>query len=159
MNDKPKFQKVSGETRFHRLVHREGGISRKEAQRIADAVLQKMRGQYDEWLRADIDSLVKILEALRSIQGNDSALMKEAFNRARAIRDLGTTFGFPAITVVANSFCELLNRFVSNKIYSQDAVDTLMTSLVFVQSSEDTEELSVKLFPGLEMVVNKFPEA
>ena len=154
--EKALVTKLSGVTRFHQLSRRPSGIMRQEAVQKAAEVVEELKPNYLEWLEADINRLGATLDLLQRQAIKNPGTMTEAYHHARAIRDIGTTFGHPAITTVADDLCELLYCFSSNGIYSQDAIDTLFSSLLYLRTSENSQENVDVLFEGLEKVVNRF---
>ncbi len=160
MSDAPKAQKKSGATRFHRLAKREGGITLDEAIRRADEFVSTVKPKYLDWVAEDVRSLATALAALSGHAPASPKDLDTAFHGARKIRDLGTTMGYPVITIVASSLCDLLERFKGGNVYSQPAIDTHMSSLLLVSSSAyDDLQQTVKddLLPGLRRVVDRFP--
>lgn len=160
MADTPKVQKKDGSTRFHRLAKRAGGISRDEAIKRSDAFLNSVKPKYLEWVAADIARLELALKGIPGESVLDVSAIEAAYHKARVVRDLGETMGYPLITVVANSLCELLHRFQKAEIYNPAAVDTHFWSLLLVSSTdyEKTSEAATKdLLMGLQKVVELFP--
>lgn len=75
----------------------------------AEAALQSLSGQFDQWLN---DEIVK-LEGARSeiqAQGYTPATAETLYLRAHDMKGLGGTYGFPLITRVAASLCKLTDE-------------------------------------------------
>ena len=72
----------------------------------AEAALQSLAGQFDQWLA---DELVKLDGARSAIQANGytTATAEALYMRAHDLKGLGGTYGFPLITRVAASLCKL----------------------------------------------------
>ena len=162
MAESPKVVKKDGATRFHRLAKRAGGISRDEAIKRSDTFLETAKSKYHEWVAEDVQRLEKALAALRGQTVPDPEALENAYHRTRVIRDLGDTMGYPLITVVADSLCELLHRFKNANVYSEPAVDTHFWSLMLVSAPTykgGEKEETDNLLSGLRRVVDTFPPA
>ena len=75
----------------------------------AEAALQSLSGQFDEWLN---DELVKLDAARAEIQANGytPASAETLYLRAHDMKGLGGTYGYPLITRVAASLCKLTDE-------------------------------------------------
>lgn len=75
----------------------------------AEAALQNLSSQFDEWLN---DELVKLDAARAAIhaQGYTTATAEALYLRAHDMKGLGGTYGYPLITRVAASLCKLTDE-------------------------------------------------
>lgn len=160
MAETPKVVKKDGATRFHRMAKRAGGISRDEAIKRSNAFLETAKSKYHEWVAEDVLRLETALAALRGQTEPDPEALENAYHRTRVIRDLGDTMGYPLVTVVADSLCELLYRFKNANVYSERSVDTHFWSLQLVSTPAykgEAKEATDNLLSGLRRVVDTFP--
>jgi len=72
----------------------------------AEAALQSLSSQFDQWLN---DELVKLDSARARVQseGYTPATAETLYLRAHDLKGLGTTYGYPLITRVGASLCKL----------------------------------------------------
>lgn len=72
----------------------------------AEAALQSLSSQFDQWLN---DELVKLDAARAAIQseGYTQTSAEGLYLRAHDLKGLGATYGYPLITRVAASLCKL----------------------------------------------------
>lgn len=94
-------------TRFQRAALRPGGVSRDQAIADANAGLERLKPEFDEWISNEVEALRRLLPWL-----NDTA-PDAAWNTAAAVhcdrlRDVGTTAGYELVSFVAGSMCEIL---------------------------------------------------
>lgn len=75
----------------------------------AEAALQSLSSQFDQWLA---DELAKLDEARFQIQaqGYVPATAEPLYLRAHDLKGLGTTYGYPLITRIAASLCKLTDE-------------------------------------------------
>ncbi len=75
----------------------------------AEAALQNLSSQFDEWLN---DEVVKLDAARADIQaeGYTPATAEGLYLRAHDMKGLGGTYGFPLITRVAASLCKMTDH-------------------------------------------------
>ena len=163
-DDRPKVQRAekrSGVSRFHRFALRDGGISRDDAIKNVQKMIVKLKPTYLEWLEKDIQTLKEKLDLLKTdrLAREDS---RSAYRQSCVIRDLGTTFGYGAITDIADSLCELLNRLEANGIRHDQAIEAHLRGLQIVGSADAdalSQSVDSRLIVGLRAIVDKFPAA
>lgn len=163
-DDRPKVkraEKRSGVSRFHRFALRDGGISRDDAIKNVQKMIVKLKPTYLEWLEKDIQTLKDKLELLKTdrLAREDS---RSAYRQSCVIRDLGTTFGYGAITEIADSLCELLNRLEASGVRHDQAIEAHLRGLQIVGSADAdalSQSVDSRLIVGLRAIVDKFPVA
>lgn len=154
-----RAKKQSGETRFHRLASRDGGISRGDAIKSVDKLIADLKPTYLDWLENDMIVLAACLNTLKLAQARAEDFEK-AYRQTCIIRDLGTTFGFGAVTEVADSLCELLSRLRANGVRHDGAIETHYRALQIVGLAESdalSHAVDSRLIDGLRAIVEKFP--
>ena len=75
----------------------------------AEAALKSLSSNFDEWMK---DELVK-LEAARDLiraDGYDARSAEALYFRAHDLKGLGSTYGFPLVTRIAGSLCNILHE-------------------------------------------------
>jgi hypothetical protein len=156
-----RVRKQSGISRFHRMALREGGISRGEAIKNVQKLIAGLKPTYLDWLESDMSALAVSLDALKVDRVSDEDFTN-AYRRACVIRDLGATFGYGAVTDVADSLCELLTRLRANGIRHDGAIETHFRALQIVGSAESdalSHSVDSRLINGLRAISDKFPAA
>ena len=121
----------------------------------AEAALQSLSGQFDEWLN---DELVKLDAARAAIQaaGYTPATAETLYLRAHDMKGLGGTYGYPLITRVAASLCKLTdNEAVRMKapLFLIDAHIDAIKAIVRDQIREEDHPVGTALAAELERKV------
>ncbi len=80
-----------------------------EAIAKAEAALQDLSSQFDDWLMDEIKKLEDV-QALIKEEGYTTVHAEALFYRAHDLKGLGTTYGYPFITRVAGSLCKMLDE-------------------------------------------------
>lgn len=126
----------------------------------ADGFLRAERGRFLEWVAGDLEALQALLARLHDSSGRDHATAAAAYRKASEIRDLGGTFGYPRITDIADSLCELLYRLREAGLYSREAIamHEAALRLVCTTGPQPAEEASGELLAGLRRIVGKYPQ-
>ncbi len=99
-NSTPKPQGLAGRLKL-------GGLDADAVAR-AEAALKNLAGNFDQWMREELGRL----EAARDrvvAEGYDAATGQNLYHRAHDIKGLGTTYGYPLVTRIASSLCELMH--------------------------------------------------
>ena len=130
----PKIVRKKGGIRYHRLAKRTGGIPRDEAIQRANVFIESVKSKYHEWVFDDILRLEEAVVALRGRSTPNPEDIENAYHRARVIRDLGTTMGYPLVTAVTDSLCELLHRFKNANVCDEVSVEAHFCALLLVIS-------------------------
>jgi hypothetical protein len=73
----------------------------------AEAALNALSDQFDDWMKVEADKLVQVRDEARAAGWTDAALA-DLFTRAHDIKGLGTTYKFPIASQLAASLCRLL---------------------------------------------------
>jgi hypothetical protein len=69
-----------------------------EAIARAEEALAAMAVNFEEWLRVEIVRMQDAFQAIRG-QGQNDATMEALYHRAHDLKGLGSTYGYPIITV------------------------------------------------------------
>ncbi len=151
--------KKPGVTRFHRMVKRDGGITRDDAVQKIQRFIDQLKPTYLTWLKTDMELLEVNVEVIRAgSPGPDE--WRKMYRQSCVIRDLGASFGYRSVTDVADSLCELVQRLESAGIDHLASIDTHVRALRLV-GSVDADALTVtadhRLIEGLHAIVDMFP--
>ncbi len=120
------------ETRFHKLAQRPGGIPRDQAIERAQAQVEELKADFDDWLEARLQELTTLFDAVK--RGNGQADWIEAANlNSRQLRDVGTTVGFELLSFVTDSLCEVLDAAQASGEHSIESIACHIDSLMLIQ--------------------------
>jgi CheY-like chemotaxis protein len=75
-----------------------------------EAGISALKAKFVSWAQADLDALYRALDAARRQLGEAEAHVKEMGRTAHAMRGQAGTFGYPLITKIGNSLCNLTER-------------------------------------------------
>lgn len=73
----------------------------------AEAALESLSAQFDEWMQAEVTKLANTRDVAKADGWSDAAIA-EIFTCSHDIKGLGTTYKFPIASQLANSLCSLL---------------------------------------------------
>lgn len=110
MAGKGKFELIYPPNRLAAKAPRQGGPKLEEIVDEAKEGLQKLDGDYRQWLQADLDVMSESLRGAQSDPGSSAELMTKIHGISHDIKGQGATFGFPLITEVAQSLCSLIKN-------------------------------------------------
>lgn len=149
-------------SRFAVMARRPGGIPLDVAVARAESSIAGLAADYQQWLRADLAALEEAAGHAAASLGQDDDAMAALYRCAGAVRDLGTTFGQPLVTVVADKLCELVHRLRHGRFYAGDAVHAHLAALRLagqpIYAGRALADAG-PLLDGLSAVVAKFPAA
>lgn len=123
-------------TRFAALASRPNGMSRDEALDRADTFIENIEPKYLEWVERDLAKLTEVVDFIHKAKSMSKEDYQSAYRKSNHIRDLGGTFSYDLITVVADSMSELLFRLGEAERYDQAALVAHMNALCLVCSSQ-----------------------
>lgn len=72
----------------------------------AEAALASLSSNFDEWIKAESSKLDAAWKAAQE-NGMSSAAGKELYNTAHDLKGLGTTYGYPIVTQMADTLCSI----------------------------------------------------
>ena len=120
------------ETRFQTMARRPGGISRDTAIEEANASIEMMKPDFDEWAAGELHELSRAIERARAGAPNEEWL-EAASLHARAVRDVGTTMGSELLTFVADSLCEILEAIEAGSDWDAETLVCHLDALMLVR--------------------------
>ena len=106
------------ETDFHKKARRPGGITRNQAVGDAEAQIETLKEEFNDWLKDGLERLQSAIQ-LAETYPNNTMLVEDAFRSSCELRDIGTTMGYELVTFVANRFCEVLNAIRNGADYDK----------------------------------------
>jgi len=106
------------ETDFHKKARRPGGITRNQAVGDAEAQIETLKIEFNDWLKDGLERLQSAIQ-LAETYPNNTMLVEDAFRSSCELRDIGTTMGYELVTFVANRFCEVLNAIRNGADYDK----------------------------------------
>ncbi|WP_416897004.1 MAG: hypothetical protein ACMVY4_16040 [Minwuia sp.] len=132
MNDKSKagvkIEKVP--TRFVEEAAGPAPISRGAALGRAESAVAKLAKKSDQWLKRDFEALnLAVQDLIAADAAAQDAQIDVAYQHASALRDISGMFEKQALSVVADSFCELLSRMRHAGRTHRSALATHMDAL------------------------------
>src|SRR5579864_719236 len=110
------------ETRFQKMARRPGGLTREQAVTRAQASIDAMMPDFDNWLSSKLHAMT---EAVRRVEGHagDISLVDDAYSSCCQLRDVGTTMGFELISTISDNLCELLDAIKDGAAYHKETIE------------------------------------
>jgi hypothetical protein len=109
------------ETRYQKLARSAGGIPRDAAIEKAQAKVEEIKPDFEDWLTKELDSLAAVMNKAKAGDAQ-SDWINVVGHHARQLRDVGTTMGSELITYIANSLCEILDAMAAGSEYNMDSI-------------------------------------
>ena len=106
------------ETDFQKKARRPGGVTRNQAVGDAQAQIETLKEDFNDWLKDGLDRLQSAIQLAETYPDN-AMLVEDAFRSSCELRDIGTTMGYELVTFVANRFCEVLNAIRNGADYDK----------------------------------------
>jgi hypothetical protein len=75
----------------------------------AEAALQSLSSNFDQWMKDELTKLEAARDAIRAV-GFTPQSAESLYFRAHDLKGLGTTYGFPLVTRIAGSLCRILHE-------------------------------------------------
>jgi len=106
------------ETDFQKKARRPGGVTRNQAVGDAQAQIETLKEDFNDWLKDGLDRLQSAIQLAETYPDN-AMLVEDAFRSSCELRDIGTTMGYELVTFVANRLCEVLNAIRNGADYDK----------------------------------------
>ncbi len=142
------------------LQRRVGGPLKPLEEKQIDAVaaaLKDLSSGMGDWIRADLERLT----ATRNAFLNNKQSPERIENLHRAAHDLkglGQTYGFPIVSVIADTLCKAITRAVENGALPEDVVNAHVDALravVNLNLRDMDSSPAIELLRGLSRLVEK----
>ena len=120
------------ETDFHKKARRPGGITRNQAVGDAEAQIETLKIEFNDWLKDGLERLQSAIQLAETYPDN-AMLVEDAFRSSCELRDIGTTMGYELVTFVANRLCEVLNAIRNGADYDKVLICCHLDALQLAQ--------------------------
>ena len=109
------------ETTFQKQARRAGGVPRDRAIKYAEARVEEVKPEFDDWLGKELEALADVV---RKAQNNEAPAdwIDVANRHCRHLRDVGTTMGSELLTYIAGSLCEILDEITAGAPCKIDSI-------------------------------------
>ncbi|MEK9722133.1 MAG: hypothetical protein VW405_01445 [Rhodospirillaceae bacterium] len=136
-------------------VPKRGGPSPAQAIMRALNAAEDLMGEYQGWAVDDLEALWQSFIHAAAADVLDADEIQNMFNMAHEIRGQGGTFGFPLVTVIADSLCKFIDGRARLTAVELEVIKVHILGMkaVFRQRLEgDHEELATELRSLLELL-------
>jgi hypothetical protein len=145
------------DTRFQQMARRPGGISRDEAIARAQNQIDEVRPDLEAHLDRELTALHLLIDDALENPAN-LRWIKEANDRTRQLRNIGTTIGLELLTHIADTLCDMFDRIRKGEDYGVESIKCYVDSLHLARRDEyrniKPEEVP-ELTEGLRQVAEK----
>ncbi len=130
MPDDPKAEArvFHPDNRFDRMARRPGGVAREHALEAAQAHLEELKADFDDWINVELAQLAATLAEVESHPTN-LALIDTAFHGCAHLRDVGGTMGFELVTFVAANLCDVIEALKAGAMFDKDTIECHLNAL------------------------------
>ena len=133
-NDAPAEARVfHPENRFDRMARRPGGVSRDHALEAAEAHLEELKADFDDWINVELAQLAASLSHVES-HPTDLAAIETAFHGCAHLRDVGGTMGFELVTFVAANLCDIIEALKVGAVFDKDTIECHLNALALAKT-------------------------
>lgn len=94
----------------------------------AEAAIEELSSEFDSWIDVELGILLDTLEAIRQ-EGWNSAHGEQLFTIAHDLKGQATTFGYPAITEICDTLCNLLEKMPNIDRLSLNVIEIFVASI------------------------------
>ncbi len=123
------------DTRFERMARRPGGISREEAIEQAQSAVDELSTDFTGWIDEQLRELSATLADLSGNPG-DKAALERAHEKSVYLRDVSGTMGYPLVTFVASTLCEVLDAYIAGAPFDKNVTDCHMDAFLLARTDE-----------------------
>lgn len=121
------------DNRFERMARRPGGVARDHALESAQAHLEELKADFDDWMNVELAQLATALARIDS-HPTDLAALETAFHGCAHLRDVGGTMGFELVTFVAANLCDIIEALKAGAVYDKDTIECHMNALALAKT-------------------------
>lgn len=107
---------MSGEEKIGEIIRPPNNLKKKVGGKMAEAdphaiaaaeaALASLSANFEEWIHAEIDKLDAAHQAVKT-DGLAGTAGKELYNTAHDLKGLGSTYGYPIVTQMADTLCAI----------------------------------------------------
>jgi hypothetical protein len=149
-----------GRTRFNDEGSRPSHITRSEALMEANKVMVSLKIEADKWLAGDMQKLSDLVAGAEQGPLKDSKALDPMYRTVCSIRDTSGQFGNNGMCMLADGFCELINRMSQAGRCHVEALRTHLNALKLVHRTGETglsEKGLTELTTSLRSLIEMYP--
>lgn len=150
----------NGRTRYNDQGSRPAHMSRSEALMKANKAMVGLKKEADEWLAGDMEKLIGQVASMVQGPMEDPKALDPMYRTVCSIRDTSGHFGNNSLCVIADGFCELINRMSESGRCRVDALNTHLNALKLVYRTGEAslpENAIAELAASLKSLIDMYP--
>ncbi len=129
----------------------------RRAVEAAEAAIEELSAEFDDWLNIELNNLLETLNGIRE-NGWDTAHGERLFTIAHDLKGQATTLGYPTITEICDTLCNLLEKIPNIERLSLNVVEIFVASIKTIieqceRNSENPKASAISL--GLRQMAMK----
>lgn len=121
------------------------------------SALKELASEMGDWIKADLERLITARNAF--LDDNQSQESMDTLHRAaHDLKGLGHTYGFPIVSIIADTLCKAMSRSNASGTLAEDVVNAHVDALraVVNLNLRDTDSgPAMELLNGLNRLVDK----
>jgi hypothetical protein len=117
------------ETRFQKMVKREGGISRDKAIEQAQTQIEQAKPQFDAWAGGELKEFKSLMKKVEGTKAS-AEWIKIANFHSRQLRDSAATLNFELLAFISGSLCEILDSIEAGSECNMESIACHIESLL-----------------------------
>jgi len=117
------------DTRFQKMARREGGVPREQAVETAQAKIDEIKPEFDNWLDRELQDFASLIANAQAGDAQPDWIVIANF-RSRQLRDIGTTMRFELLSFIADSLCDLLDSIAASGECNVDSIVCHVDALI-----------------------------
>lgn len=145
------------------MIHEPGGMSMEEMEKAYEAVVAKEAENYDKVRKADLDALFELAKQLKGPDASLKTVVDKIHQKSKDLKAMGTTFGFPLLTVVSGLLCDFIQDVGGAEHFKTLPMLQIVESHIMVMKTivdfnlhDTSDQLTSDLITELHTVVEKF---
>lgn len=123
----------SVETHFQKMARRPGGVPREKVIESAQAQLDALSPDFDNWLDEKLLELNGTIDEMKDPGSARSNWIDDAHRQCRTLGDVGATMGFDLVSFIANNLCEILEADGLSAEQRRDAIECNVQALLLAR--------------------------
>jgi hypothetical protein len=128
MSNKPESREFFIESNFQKLARRPGGVTRNQAVKRAQVLIDRLKPEFKDWLDQELKRLGTAIRRAED-DSRDRSALRDACRSCRELRDVGTTMGYKLLTYIADNLCLAFEAIKAGATYDKKLINGHVNAL------------------------------
>ncbi len=115
----------------------------RRAIKAAESAIEELSVEFDDWMQSELSKLCELLETVKEV-GLTGEAGEQLFGAVHDMKGHATTFGYPTVTEICTTLCQLLEQVPDQSRICVKVIDIHVQAIKTIVSEGKKDEVDTK---------------